>query len=63
MSPLILRFAETIPTVSPEILRYDSERQLAQVLVDGNWVDRITVGALDASTRFSKVPTETTDDA
>jgi hypothetical protein len=62
MIPLILRFANKIPTVSPEILRYDAERQIAQVMEGGNWIDRLTAGGQEASTRFTKVKAETTDD-
>ena len=62
MIPFILRFAQQIPSVSPEILRYDAERQIAQVLECGNWVDRLTAGGQETSTKFTKVKTETTDD-
>jgi hypothetical protein len=44
MTPFILRFAQRIPPFNPEILRYDHERQVAQVSVGGNWLGRLTVG-------------------
>lgn len=62
MNPIILRFAQRIPPVSPEVLRYDAERQIAQVLEGGNWVDRLTVGGQGEGTSFTRVQAETTDD-
>lgn len=62
MTPLILRFAQRIPSVVPELLRYDAERQIAQVLEDGKWIDRLVSGAPGENTRCTKVKTETTDD-
>ena len=63
MIPFILRFAQQIPPVSPEMLRYDAERQITQLLDNGNWVDRLAVGGrAGENTRFTKVKTETTDD-
>ncbi|MBN9662265.1 MAG: hypothetical protein J0H49_28970 [Acidobacteria bacterium] len=62
MNPIILRFAQRIPAASPEVLRYDAERQIAEVLEGGQWVDRLTVGGQGASTKFTKVKNETTDD-
>jgi hypothetical protein len=62
MNPIILRFAQRIPPAKPEILRYDAERQIAQVLEGGNWVDRLTVGGQGENTKCTKVQNETTDD-
>jgi hypothetical protein len=63
MIPLILRFAQRIPPVIPEILRYDAERQIALVLENGIWIDRITAGEREQGTRLTRVKAETTDDA
>jgi len=62
MVPFIFRFAKPIPSINPEILGYDSERQIALVLQGDIWVDRLAAGKQDASTGFTKVRTETTDD-
>lgn len=63
LKPFLLRFAEPLPETTPQKLRYDVARQVAQVLVNGSWVD--TPDALDSamhSTRVTKVVAETTDD-
>jgi len=62
MIPFILRFAQRIPPICPEILVYDAERQVALVLVEGTWVDRLTANEQGAGTRITEVTNETTDD-
>lgn len=62
MIPLILRFANKIPASAPEVVRYDSQRQIAEVLDRGEWVDRLIVCGLEASTMVTMVNAESTDD-
>jgi hypothetical protein len=62
MNPLILRFGSKIPSVPEEVLGYDSDRQMAQVFHEGNWIDRIAVGGREGLTRVTAVQAETTDD-
>jgi hypothetical protein len=62
MNPLILRFSNELPPAPLEIIRYDEERQIAQVFQDGAWVDRLLVGGRDGTTRVTCVQAETTDD-
>ena len=61
--PFIMRFAIPIGRAESETLRYDEERQLSQILIDGAWFDASTArmpAAID--TRLTKVHQETTDD-
>lgn len=61
--PFLLQFAEPIKHALPQRLRYDEARQIAQVQINGHWVD--TPDALEhtmKSTRITKVQAETTDD-
>jgi hypothetical protein len=63
LTPFLLRFAEQIEHAAPQLLRYDEARQIAQVQINGTWVD--TPDALEHtihSTRLTKVQAETTDD-
>lgn len=63
LTPFLLQFAEPIKHVEPQRLRYDEMRQIAQVQINGQWVD--TPDALEhtmQSTRMTKVQSETTDD-
>ena len=63
MTPFILRFAQQIPASYPQALRYDAQRQIAQILENGKWVD--TPDAREKvrqATRLTKVAAETTDD-
>jgi hypothetical protein len=63
LTPFLLQFAEPIKHALPQRLRYDEVRQIAQVQVNGHWVD--TPDAPDytiQSTRLTKVQAETTDD-
>lgn len=63
LTPFLLQFAEPIKHTEPQRLRYDETRQIAQVQINGQWVD--TPDALEhtmQSTRITKVQSETTDD-
>lgn len=61
--PFIFRYAAPIPHAPLHTLRYDHERQISQVLVEGQWVDAIDVRMPDArSTRITRVALESTDD-
>lgn len=64
LTPFLLRFAESIQHAIPHRVRYDEMRQIAQVEINGKWVD--TPDALKHtmnSTRTTRVFAETTDDA
>jgi hypothetical protein len=58
--PFLAKFADPLPDTNAEPIRYDETRQVAQVQVDGDWVDarKPTCGM----TRVTKVRNETTDD-
>ncbi len=61
--PFLLRFAERVPRGRLRPSRYNVERQISQVLVEGQWVD--APDAPDESvggTRVTDVRAETTDD-
>ncbi len=60
--PFLLLFAERLPSVAPNVLRYDVARQQSEVLVDGRWVDAINAPVPDSGTRVTKVGFETSDD-
>ena len=60
--PFLLLFAEPIPDVAPNVMRYDSARQQSEMLVDGQWVDTVDMSVPDSGTRVTKVSSETTDD-
>lgn len=63
LMPFLLQFAEPIKHAEPQKLRYDETRQIAQVQINGHWID--TPDALEhtiQSTRITKVQAETTDD-
>lgn len=63
MVPFVFHFAQQLPEVIRYPLRYDATRQVAQVLFEGKWLDRTDVpGDSVASTRFTRVQAETTDD-
>ncbi|PYV70346.1 MAG: hypothetical protein DMG96_31480 [Acidobacteria bacterium] len=61
--PFLLRFAERIPQSARSALRYDPQRQIAQVRVSGQWVDTPD-SAIESghATRKTAVYQETTDD-
>jgi len=61
--PFIVRFGEPMGESPLRPLRYDAPRQIAQVLVNGSWVDTPdATGEMEASTRMTKTERETTDD-
>lgn len=61
--PFITRFAMPIGGSEPQPLRYDAERQISQLLVNGEWLDATSTGmTTGGSTRHTKVNNETTDD-
>lgn len=61
--PFVFRFAERIDGSPSHTLRYDESRQITQVFIDGTWVDTPDApGHVTASTRITKVHSETTDD-
>lgn len=61
--PFIARFAQPIVHPPHHPLRYDRDRQIAQALVNGEWVDAVTVTSMiEAGTRVTKIVAETTDD-
>jgi len=63
MVPFLFRFKEPIPECS-RTLRYNERRQISQVLVDGKWIDGSDPSAPSiASSKFTRVDRETTDDA
>ena len=63
MIPFIFRFAQKIPPSAPEVLRYDAQRQITQIMENGNWIDTTTARAkVGKGTRFTRVKAETTDD-
>ncbi len=61
--PFILRFAERMDRIPSPPLRYDESRQVAQVEIDGRWIDTPDApGEVAGTTRMTKVEAETTDD-
>ncbi len=61
--PFLLRFARPIPKELSLPFRYDSARQVGQVLEDGQWIDTPDASeGFMASTRKTAVAQETLDD-
>jgi hypothetical protein len=60
--PFIFYFAERLPSVPPQRLRFDPLRQISQVFQDGSWVDAVDALPLDGQSRLTRVSAETTDD-
>lgn len=61
--PFIARFATSIEGNDPQCLRYDANRQISQLLVEGVWLDAADIGPTACrSTRITRVQNETTDD-
>jgi len=61
--PFIVRFATLMDEVPLYVFRYDSQRQVSQVLVDEHWVDSPEAYLNpQPGTRVTKVGGETTDD-
>jgi hypothetical protein len=62
--PFLFRFAERLPHAEEQPFRYDTTRQISQVLMDGVWVDATKASVdLCAGTRITATQQETTDDA
>lgn len=63
MTPFLARFAEPLKQIPLCAVRYDAERQVTQVRVEGAWVDAPDAPAQAfRNTRSTKVLAETTDD-
>lgn len=61
--PFIFKFAEHMVSNHSRALRYDESRQIAQVEINGIWIDTPDANVeVYASTRCTKVNAETTDD-
>jgi hypothetical protein len=61
--PFIFRFAEPLQSCDAIPLRYDSARQISQVLIGGIWLDAVaSTVSVDANTRITATKQETTDD-
>lgn len=60
--PFLARFANALPDTAAEPIRYDETRQVAEVQVDGSWVDARNAPRTSGMTRVTKVRNETTDD-
>lgn len=64
MVPFLFRFTELMPESPRHPLRYDAQRQIAQVFIGGKWVDSLDAPSpLMVATRETRVPRKTTDDA
>jgi hypothetical protein len=61
--PFIFGYAEPLENIPTQILRYDKERQLSQVLVGDDWVNTIDARVdPSATTRLTRVRPETSDE-
>lgn len=62
--PFLLTLGDDIPPSDTVPYRYDRDRQIGQVLVDGSWVDANSIAAPIAApaTGFTKVARESTDE-
>jgi hypothetical protein len=62
--PFVARFAERLDEAPLRTLRYDPQRQVSQVLVEGRWVDTLEahLKTQPPGTRVTRVGGETTDD-
>ena len=61
--PFIARFADPLPDVPLYTFRYDPERQVSQVLVNGRWLESPEAYLeTQPGTRLTRVGGETTDD-
>lgn len=63
--PFLLQLGEAIPPTPAVPYRYDRQRQVGQVLVNGTWVDaNLTSASIDSPmTKRTRVASETTDDS
>jgi hypothetical protein len=63
LTPFLFRFAHQLPEVPSFVVRYDSARQLSQVLSDGLWIDSVDAQRERwPETTFTRVRSETSDD-
>jgi hypothetical protein len=60
--PFLARFANALPNTTAEPIRYDKTRQVAQVQINGSWIDAREAPRTSGMTRVTKVANETTDD-
>lgn len=60
--PFLLRYAERLSESPSQTLRYDSQRQVSQALVDGSWVDAPDALGTPPSTTFTRVRQESADE-
>ena len=61
--PFIVRFADPLPDVPVHTFRYDPQRQVSQVFVNGHWLESPEAYLeTQSDTRYTKVGGETTDD-
>jgi hypothetical protein len=61
--PFLCRFAQSLPQEPPLVLQYDAQRQVAKVLIEGEWVDTPDATAhLWVGSRVTRMERETTDD-
>lgn len=61
--PFLFRFAQPLPDVPNHVLRYDTMRQVSQVLIHGFWIDSPDApGEPPGLTRQTRIQAETTDD-
>ena len=63
-APFIVRFAELLGDEPLHAFRYDPQRQVSQVLVEGRWLDspEAHLKTHPQGTRLTRVGGETTDD-
>jgi hypothetical protein len=64
MRPFILQFGQPLSPDRGYAVRYDSSRQVSQVLLNDKWVDAVNApDRCGRATRETEVRAETTDDA
>lgn len=60
--PFIIRYAKPALDLPGHTFRYDPDRQISQVLVEGRWVDSPDAHPEPPGTRLTRVRSETSDD-
>lgn len=60
--PFIVRYAKLALELPAQIFRYDPDRQISQVLLEGRWVDSPDAHPEPLGTRLTRVRNETSDD-
>jgi hypothetical protein len=60
--PFVLRYAERLNSVPSQTLRYDRQRQISQVFVDGSWVDTPDALGTPPPSTFTRVRQESADE-